>query len=488
MFDSSVALADLDAIQLADAVTDNQTVLHQAECRVLELACAWADVHSREPGDYSPLVERSRFYGGQGTPAVEEFCVAEFGALLGTGTMAAQMLIADALDLRHRLPRLWQQILAGDVRAWQARMVAEASRLLTEEACAELDGQLSGMIGMLPWGRFSRILTAAVLDADPDLAAERERRARELRDVWAADSEDGLKTIIARAASGDAVWFMATINRIAEILAVEGDTDPAGIRRSKAIGILAQPAEALRLLAAHRTDPAADTEPAPSHDLDEKDDLPTPPEFIDSDPIQTSLNIDPPTAAQLRAGRPKVVLVYHLADAAIRRGHGLARPEHGEAVTLSELRKWLADTGCPVTVRPVLDPADTAPIDSYEIPQWMRDAVRLRNLADVFPYGSATTATMDLDHTLPWIPLNRGGPPGQTRPGNLGPYTRAHHRLLTHGHWQRRQPEPGTYLYKTPTGQTYLVTNQGTHRLGTTDFAKAVWHATAHADTEEEAC
>ena len=117
MFDSSGALAELDAVQLAAEVTDNQAVLRRAECRVLELACAWADVHSREPGDYSPLVERARFNGGQGTPPLEEFCVAEFGALHGIGTMAAQLLIADALDLRHRLPRLWRQVLAGDVRA-----------------------------------------------------------------------------------------------------------------------------------------------------------------------------------------------------------------------------------------------------------------------------------------------------------------------------------------------------------------------------------
>ena len=38
MFDSSVALTEMDAVQLAAAVTDNQTVLHRAECRVLELA------------------------------------------------------------------------------------------------------------------------------------------------------------------------------------------------------------------------------------------------------------------------------------------------------------------------------------------------------------------------------------------------------------------------------------------------------------------
>ena len=203
---------------------------------------------------YSRLVERARFYGGAGTPEISEFCVAELAALQGTGMMTAQMLMADALDLRYRLPRLWVQVLAGQVRGWQARKVAEMTRPLSWEACAEIDAQLSGTLGLLPWGRFRRILTAAILDADPALAAERAGRARRQRDVFAFDSEDGLKTIIARAAAGDAVWFMATINRIAEILASEGDTDPVELRRSKAIGILAQPAKALQLLAAHRGD------------------------------------------------------------------------------------------------------------------------------------------------------------------------------------------------------------------------------------------
>ena len=196
---------------------------------------------------------------------MEEFCVAELGVLHGVTTLAAELLLADALDLRHRLPRLWRQVLAGQVRAWQARKVAELTRPLSWAACAEVDAQLSGMIGLLPWARFQKILHAAILEADPDLAVERERRARELRDVWAADSQDGLKTIIARAASGDAVWFLATVNRIADVLAADGDQDPVGLRRSKAVGILARPGEALCLLAQHRGDltdhPAEDARP-----------------------------------------------------------------------------------------------------------------------------------------------------------------------------------------------------------------------------------
>jgi hypothetical protein len=67
-------------------------------------------------------------------------------------------------------------------------------------------------------------------------------------------SEHGLKVIIARATAGDAIWFTATIDRIADILARHGGTDPVEVRRSKAIGILAQPAEALQLLCRHQDD------------------------------------------------------------------------------------------------------------------------------------------------------------------------------------------------------------------------------------------
>ncbi len=74
--------------------------------------------------------------------------------------------------------------------------------------------------------------------------------------MWAVQSEDGLKLLLARVEHGDAAWFLATVNRIADILAVDGDDDPVGVRRSKAVGILARPADALQLLLAHQHDTA----------------------------------------------------------------------------------------------------------------------------------------------------------------------------------------------------------------------------------------
>jgi len=61
-----------------------------------------------------------------------------------------------------------------------------------------------------------------------------------------------------------------------------------------------------------------------------------------------------------------------------------------------------------------------------------------------------------------------GGPPGQTRIGNLGNLTRFEHRVKTHAlGWRHRQPRPGIHHWRTPTGYQFIVDHAGTHALGT---------------------
>ncbi|MBA3527962.1 MAG: hypothetical protein H0T91_01345, partial [Propionibacteriaceae bacterium] len=38
-------------------------------------------------------------------------------------------------------------------------------------------------------------------------------------------------------------------------------------------------------------------------------------------------------------------------------------------------------------------------------------------------------------------------------------------------------PEPGSYLWRSPHGWTYLVNSTGTHQLGNTSFAQTIWRA-----------
>jgi hypothetical protein len=120
------------------------------------------------------------------------------------------------------------------------------------------------------------------------------------------------------------------------------------------------------------------------------------------------------------------------------------------------------------------------PVTAYETPASMREAVHLITGGDVYPYASSTSRRLDLDHVQPYRPPDHGGPPGQTRPGNLAPLTRFHHRLKTYAGWQVREPFPGIYLWRAPHGSIFLVDHTGTRKI--TD----PWHERAQTSPMEQ--
>ncbi len=94
------------------AVAGTQQDLREAEWRELALAAHWADLHDEQtiPVSVGPVLaglERAVRLGGDGTPLVAEFACAELAVLMGIGCVAAEHLVRDALDLRHRHPVLW---------------------------------------------------------------------------------------------------------------------------------------------------------------------------------------------------------------------------------------------------------------------------------------------------------------------------------------------------------------------------------------------
>ncbi len=199
------------------------------------------------------------------------------------------------------------------------------------------------------------------------------------------------------------------------------------------------------------------------------------------------LTLRPPTRAERNASRPRVHIVFHLTDEAVRNRHGIVRTDAGP-ITTDQLRHFLTDTDATITVQPGLDPGSVAAVDSYEIPPQLRTAMTVRNPSSVFPYGGSATGRTDLDHTIAY---RQGGPPGQTGPGNLGPLTRTEHRAKTVGDWRVRQPTPGTYLWRSPHGWIAVTTNQGTLMLGNNPYARQLWIDAGHptdADHPTDAC
>ena len=250
MFDKQVGGPDA-ATTLSLVSQAHRQVLAQ-ECALVELAAHWADLHhpdSQVPVEKTlPGAEQGRQLGGDGTPEVLEFAAAELGARMETTIGSARGLMADALDIRHRLPELWQLVVAGRVPSWRARKVAQATRI--SAGCGHARRRRRRRVHLhVAWGRFETLLAAKIIEADP-------RAAEEQAKIWGGGTVRtrrphrtiGVETVDAKANAGDVIWFMATINRIADILRLQGDLDSADVRRSKAIGILAQPALALQLL------------------------------------------------------------------------------------------------------------------------------------------------------------------------------------------------------------------------------------------------
>ncbi len=146
------------------------------------------------------------------------------------------------------------------------------------------------------------------------------------------------------------------------------------------------------------------------------------------------------------------------------------RPAVGEVeklgpATLAKIRDWAG--GSQVTIRPVLDPDRCAPIDGHDPTEAMREIVILRDRHCVFPWCTRDARACDQDHIDPYVPLDEGGPPGQTHPDKLAALCRRHHRCKTTGRWRYRRRPDHTYEWHGPHGRTYLVTPTGTTQLDT---------------------
>ena len=357
---------------------------------------------------------------------------------------AAARLIGDAFDLRHRLPRLWARILVGEVRPWIGRKTAEATRSLSFDVVALVDRRVAPWAHSIGWGRLDALIASTVAAADPVAAAEATQRAEMQQGVWVGQSNDhGIKDIFIRTEAPNAIWFDAAIDRVADSLASLGDSDSKDLRRAKAVGVLAQPQQALDLF--HTTTRLAaggDTSPEPQ---------PTP-------RGAGGCGVD---------ARPAATLYIHLdQDSFTRDGGGVARFKGIGPVTLDQARKWLGH--CHVTVKPVIDLANQAPVDGYEVPDRLREAMHLRSPVDVFPYATNTSRRKEADHSDPYVDPGDGGPPGQTRLDNLAPMVTFHHRIKTHSRWQVRQVFNGVFVWRSPHGRCYLVDSTGTHPANTT--------------------
>lgn len=492
-----VGVDALDADATLDRARESQRRVNLADAEVMALAAHWADMHGvldgpgADEGRALPGMERLIQYGGEGTPEVAEFAPAELAAELGISPAAGLSLIADALDLRHRLPRLWQRVLAGEVRRWMARKAAQETRELSVAAAGQVDARITPWVGRVGGGRFCDLLEAAVIAADPEAARERADAAQDQRGVWVTSGlNPGERTVVAKTDTASAVMFDATIDRIAAGLRQLGDTDCHDRRRAKAIGVIANPQASLQLFDAVAHDAAttgmADVvaDEYTAHGQQREDEGASSEGWVyrntaqeDAPDVWGRLSENAASRLQCMCGchasqrfdpatlRPKATLYVHLTRESVESGSGVARVEGVGPVTVDQVRELLGHGN--VTVKPVLDPENAPGVDGYEATDRLQEAVRILTPADAFPFATGCSRQTDLDHTIPYDHDHRrhSGDPPQTRVGNLAPLSRRHHRVKTFGRWDVRQPFPGIMIWRSPHNRYYLVDPTGTRRL-----------------------
>jgi hypothetical protein len=91
--------------------------------------------------------------------------------------------------------------------------------------------------------------------------------------------------------------------------------------------------------------------------------------------------------------------------------------------------------------------------------------VILRDRHCVFPWCGVDARGCDLDHITPYLPLDRGGPPGQTAASKLACLCRRHHNAKTTGRWRYGRNPDGTYTWHGPHHTSYHVTTTTTIAL-----------------------
>ena len=247
-------LEDLSGSELLDEVELLHESQRRTEILILKAAVRHADLNNPstlDPGQARrPGRERAVRLGGEGTPLVGEFAPAGLGARLQLSSYAAGRLMADALDLRHRFPRLWQRVEAMEVRVGHARYVARRTRELTAQQAGFVDERVAESAdGRLTWTRFTDLVEAMIVASDPVAAAERETAAA--RDQFATptrSTDHGMRGFYIRAPFPVIARLDATVAYLADALLASGDTSTLDQRRVKALLVMANPAEAVQLL------------------------------------------------------------------------------------------------------------------------------------------------------------------------------------------------------------------------------------------------
>lgn len=208
----------------------------RGEAQVIAALCDLAETYRLDEADLlDSLAERRVRVGGEGTPSVSEHLRLEIAGLLGCTPAAATGRLADAINLKHRHPRLYEAVQLLEIDA--ARALKAAAR------CCDLHPALADPVTSrwlrrqqgLGWSAAFTLLDKLIIQADTALAAAKERKARADRGVWTWGLFDGVMNLTGRLDVLDAQLLESRLDQVAALLESRYPTLTHSQRRAKAL-------------------------------------------------------------------------------------------------------------------------------------------------------------------------------------------------------------------------------------------------------------
>ena len=305
--------------------------------------------------------------GGVGCPLVSEFDVYDLAAGLSMSSEAGCGYVAKVLEVRYRLTKIWERVLALEVPVWKAFKVAEATINLSWDAARYVDAMLAPTLHSCSFAQIERTVAQAIDLHDPDEAERRREKAADDRcfDIHLGGrggATDSRVDVNGTLSLEDALDLEAAVKTGAKTLGDLGSEESLDARRSMAVGEMAR------------------------HQL------------------AFNLESEGGSAGASSGGGRAVTLFAHLDPDSEHAS--VDNPGAGD-VLIEQIKAWCQAVGNTVTINPVIDLNTQISTDAYTPTDKLATQVRLRDQCCVFPHCTRRARFCDLDHLLPHA---RGGP------------------------------------------------------------------------------
>ena len=328
---------------------------------------------------------------------------AEIGAALRLTRRAAESDLDLAVDLKERLPEVWEALAAGRIDLRRVRVVVEGTAHLSDSATREVVGRILEAATRLTTGQLKALIRKVCVQADPDDAKIRYREAVDGRRIVMDPSVDGTAHLFAWDLPPDRVQAaMRRINDLAQGLKTVYETRTIDQIRADVF---------LDLLDGKHFARSGDRRGT----VDIHVDLTTlvglaedPGELAGFGPVIADI------ARQVAENQPGAEWRWTL-----------THPESGQVVDNGVTRRR------PTTAQ--------------------RRHVQARNRTCVFPGCRKPAVDCDLDHRRPWA---EGGP---TTERNLAPLCRHNHGTKHRCGWTYQRLPNGDYVWTSRLGHTYTT-------------------------------